>query len=122
MTHSDALQPSPRPRTLNEKVGRLLGLVVLVAVPLAILAVIAGYFLRSEERSYTGPAEIISSDHYRVCDLEVRFPDGSTHSYSLRTGPAFNRYSTRSASKECAAYTPGSTIQIEGGKVGPPAQ
>ncbi len=122
MTHNDALQPSPHPRTVKERAARLMGWAVLVAVALAILAVIAGHFLRSEERAYTGPAEIISSDHYKVCDLEVRFPDGSTHSYSLSTNPAFNRYSTRSASKECAAYTPGSTIQIEDGKIGPPAQ
>lgn len=98
-----------RPRRKGKTVlARIIGYTLLGGVFLFVLAIIIGFFAQSEERSYTGPAEVVKSyQQKRLCTIDVRLPEGAEYSYVIRVREK----------GYCETFTPGATINIKNGDV-----
>lgn len=105
-----SLAPERPPRKGKTLLARIIGYTVLGGLIAFVLAVIIGIIVPTEERTYTGPAEVVKSYKQKsLCTIDVRLSDGTEYSYVIR-----------STSEYCASFTPGATINIKKGRVANP--
>ena len=108
MSNSSAERPARKGKTVA---ARIIGYTILGGIGAFVLAVIIGIIMPSEERSYTGTAEVLKSYKQKsLCTIDVGLSDGTKYSYVIRSTSAY-----------CASFTPGATINIKNGRVANPA-
>lgn len=107
---SQPVAPARPAKKGKSVVARIIGYAILGGMIAFVLAVIIGISVPTEEKSYTGTAEVVKSYQQKsLCTIDVRLSDGTEYSYVVRT-----------KSDYCRSFTPGATININDGRVANP--
>jgi hypothetical protein len=105
-----SLAPERPPRKGKTLLARIIGYTILGGFIALVLAFFISFIVPSEERSYTGPAEVVKSYKQKsLCTIDVRLSDGTGYSYVIRADLEY-----------CSSFTPGATINIKKGRVANP--